>query len=202
MFCSKKLFLICILFCSGCAQIPQESVTLSMEVGKGVISIHESNVRFVNWFFDVKIEQVNQLEKNALDSFFSKIAAATEKPGSKPLKKDDLYNIKGYIDQIHGKGNKYRSALSTSRSKVLESLEKDYRVLINANGSITGLLQSAVAVDDAKSTSYDKLKDLTSGKIDMANIEQIVNDGVSKFGDKTEKGTSILEKIQKLIDKE
>jgi hypothetical protein len=185
----------------GCAQIPQESVSLSMEIGKGVISIHESNVRFVNWFFDAKIEQVNSLEKEALDNFFSKIAEATEKPGAPPLKKDNLYKIKSYIDQIHAKGNDYRSALNTSRTEILRNLENDYRVLINANGSITGLLQSAVAVDEAKTTSYDKLKDLTHDKIDLTEIEQIIDDGISKFGDKSAKGTDILEKIQKQIDK-
>lgn len=198
---TKYCIIACTALTVGCVQIPQESVSLSMEIGKGVVSIHESNVHFVNWFFGVKIEKINTLENKALDDFFSKIAAATEKPNAPPLKKKDLYKIKGFIDKIHNNGNEYRTALNTSRAKILESLEHDYRTIINANGSITGLLQSAVAVDEAKTTSYDKLKNLTNDKIDLAKMEQIVNDGIAKFGDKTAKGSDILEKIQKQIDK-
>ena len=176
----KILLLAIVLIVGGCASIPQESVTLSKELATGITSIHESNIRFVNQYFDRKKSEIDEYEKTALENLFNKIAAATTKPGAPALGVHDLYNIKGKVEEIHKVSNKYE--LDSSEALIIEKIQGEYNTLMSANSSITGIFQSAVDVDKAKNDGLSKVKEFTDGKLDLTDIDSKVNEYLSKLG--------------------
>ena len=188
------------LIVSGCASIPQESVTLSKEIGSGITSIHESNVRFVEQYFRVKKSEIDIYEKEAMDNFFNKIAAAAANPEAPPLGAQELYKIKGKVEEIHALGSKFKEELDISKSLVIEKLQNEYNTLISANSSITGLLQSAVDVDKAKNDGISKVKEYTNGKVDLTDIDEKVNEYLSKWGASSAQASGLVESIQGIIN--
>lgn len=196
----KILLLAIVLIVGGCASIPQESVTLSKELATGITSIHESNIRFVNQYFDRKKSEIDEYEKTALENFFNKIAAATTKPGAPALGVQDLYNIKGRVEEIHKVSNKYKYELDSSEALIIEKIQGEYNTLMSANSSITGILQSAVDVDKAKNDGLSKVKEFTDGKLDLTDIDSKVNEYLSKLGSSSSQASSLIESIQNIID--
>jgi len=185
---------------AGCASIPQESVTLNKEVANGITSIHESNIRFINQYFVVKKAEIDKYEKEALDNFFNKIAAATSNPSTPPLRVQDLYKIKGKVEEIHAVGTKFKSELDASKDLIIEKVQSEYNLVISANSSITGLLQSAVDVDKAKNDGLSKVKELTSGKIDLTDIDSQINDYLAQLGSSSAQASSLIESIQEALN--
>jgi hypothetical protein len=185
---------------TGCTSIPQESVTLNKEIATGITSIHESNIRFINQYFEVKQAEIDKYETEALDNFFNKIAAATTKPNAPPLGVQDLYKIKEKIEQIHSVGTKFKNELNASKDLIIEKLQSEYNLIINANSSITGILQSAVDIDKAKNDGLSKVKELTDGKIDLTDIDLKVNEYLAKFGSSSAQASSLIKSIQELLN--
>jgi hypothetical protein len=196
----KSLALAAVITVSGCASIPQESVTLNKEVATGITSIHESNIRFVNQYFDIKSSKIDKYEKEALDNYFNKIAAATTKPGAPPLGVQDLYKIKEKVEEIHAVGTKFKAELNASKDMIIEKLQGEYNLILSANSSITGLLQSAVDIDKAKNDGLSKVKAFTDGKIDLTDIDSKVNEYLSKFGSSSAQASSLIESIQETLN--
>lgn len=196
----KSLALATVIILSGCASIPQESVTLNKEIATGITSIHESNIRFINQYFEIKHSQIDKFEKEAIDNFFNKIAAATTKPGAPPLGAQVLYKIKEKVEAIHAKGIKFKAELDTSKNLIIEKLQSEYNLIISANSSITGLLQSAVDVDKAKNDGLSKVKDLSDGKIDLTYIDSKVDDYLAKLGSSSSRTSSLIETIQESLN--
>ncbi len=194
------MVLMAVLALSGCANIPQEAVTLNKEVSAGITSIHESNVRFINQYFDMKKAGVDRYEKQALDSFFNAVATATAKPGAPPLAVKDLYNIKSKIEEIHAMANQYKDALEKSKALIIEKVQGEYNLLISANSDITGLLQAAVDVDKAKNDGLVKVKTYTDGKIDLTDIDAEIDDYLAKLGSSSAKASKLIESIEKVLD--
>ena len=185
---------------AGCASIPQESVTINKEVATGITSIHESNIRFIIQYFEVKKTEVDKYEKEALDNFFNKIAAATTNPSAPPLGVQDLYNIKGKVEGIHSIGTKFKSELDASKDLIIEKVQSEYNLVISANSAITGLLQSAVDVDKAKNDGLSKVNELTDGKINLTDINSKVNEYLAKLGSSSAQGSSLIESIQETLN--
>ena len=194
------LSLLIVIFASGCASIPQESVTLSKELAVGITSIHESNKRFVNQYFDNKKFEIEKYEKAAIDDFFEKIALATRNPEAPPLEVKDLYNIKEVVAKIHQTSNKFKSELDASNVLIIEKLQKEYNALISANSSITGILQSAVDMDKAKNDGLQQVKEFTDGKIDLTDIESKVDEYLSKLGTAAAQSSSLIESIESVLN--
>lgn len=196
----KSLALTAVIIVSGCASVPQESVTLNKEIATGITSIHESNVRFINQYFEIKHLAIDKYEEEALDNFFNEIVAATTKPEATPLGIQDLYNIKRQVEKIHATGTKFQTELSASKALIIEKLQSEYNLIISANSSITGLLQSAVDIDKAKNDGLSKIKEFTDGKIDLTEIDLKVNEYLAKLGSSSSKASSLIDSIQETLN--
>ena len=152
---------------SGCSSIPQSSVTLSQELAVGITHIHESNIRFVNQYFNQKKIEIDGYEKKAIDDFFDKIIAGTSNPDAPQLDADDFHKIKLKIEEIHKLSNDYKAGIEASKILIIDKLQNDYNSLISINSTITGLLQSAVDVEKAKNDGLSKVAEFTKGKINF-----------------------------------
>jgi len=201
-FLKKFLFIILPIICiGGCASIPQESVSLSQGIGKGLTDIHESNLKFVERYFEQKKQEINQHEKEAVDKFFSRIIAGLSDPQAPPLDKTALNKIKEKIEEIHSRGNEFRAELDKTKSLVIQRLENDYHTLIEANSTITSLLQSAVELDKANHEGLSSFKEITNGRVDLTEIEEIVDAHLIKFGKSAEQGKDLVVKAEEILKK-
>lgn len=196
----KPLFILMIVFFSGCASIPPESVALNKEIASGITALHESNVALVTQYFTVKKAEIDKYEKQTLENFFNKIASATTKPGAPPLDAHDLLKIQAEVEKIHELGSNYKEQLDSSKALVIAKLQSEYNLLITANVSITALLQSTVDVDKANKDGLTKAKEFSSGKIDLTNIDSKVNDYLAKMGSTSGKASDLVNDIQSLLN--
>jgi hypothetical protein len=196
----KYLILFQIVFVFfGCANIPQESVTLSQEVSAGIRSIHESNIRFVNQYFNRKKEQILELKVTAIHNFFNDVIAGTTRSSAPPIDGAALHSIKDQLAKISAKSDEHTKALEVTRLLVIEKLQQNFNVLLDANSTITGLLQSAVDVDKSKNEGLSKIKELSGGKVDLLSIESEMDSFLSKIGSKAADGTSLINAVKGII---
>ena len=196
----KTLALTAVIIVSGCVSIPQESVTLNKEVAAGITSIHESNIRFINQYFELKMLKIDQYEKEAIDNFFNKIASATTKPGVPPLGAHNLHAIKDKVEEIHATGTKFKAEINASKAVVIEKVQAEYNLIISANNSITGLLQSAVDIDEATNDGLLKAKELTDGKIDLTDIDSKIDEYLAKLGTSSAQASSLVDVIKETFN--
>jgi len=196
----QALLLTVLVNISGCASIPKEAVTLNQTVAAGIKSIHESNIRFVEQYFELKQAEIKRYESDAINDFFSKVAGASSVDGAPPLKAKDLFRIKQKVEDIYAIGSKYRMELTLSKSKIIEKLQSEYNSLIMVNGSITGLLESAVDTDDAVQDGLLKVKEYSNGKIDLTDIDAKVDEFLSTIGNKAGKANSLVNSIKEIIE--
>lgn len=197
----RWIVVLVVIMLSGCVTIPQESVELNKSVTSGITAIHESNIRLIDQYFAAKITEIDKYEREELDNFFKKVVSAAAKPGAPDFEVKDLYSIKEQVERIHAQGLEYKKALNASRDMVVEKLRTEYNAVIAANSSITGILQSAVDVDKATNDGLSTVKKLSGGKIDMTDIDNRIDDYLSKLGSASSRASSLIEKIQESLDK-
>ncbi|KKD61718.1 hypothetical protein RN22_03620 [Grimontia sp. AD028] len=184
----------------GCANIPKDSVTLNQEVSFGITNIHESNLKLVNQYFNQKKLQVDADRDAAVSKLFGIIANEVAKPNSKPLGVNELYQIKDQTDAIYIRSQKSKNELDLLRQAVIDELTREYNLLIEANSTITGLLQSAVDVDEAKNDALLKTQQLTNGKVNLIELDEKIDEYLIKAGTVSEDGQSLLESIYEKLN--
>ena len=183
---------------SACATIPQESVDLSSEVGIGIQKQHQSQIDLINLHFSVNRNNLDTAMQNALNSYF----AALTPNNSITLNKAQLGDIAEDVLLINKKNNTAKEELEKARVLLIKKLSNNYLILSQANSSVTGLLQSAVTVKEARSEAYKKLSEATDGKIDLGKVFSELDEFVLNNGEKAGKGIKLVEKFQTILDKE
>lgn len=196
----KVALLLMILVVGGCTNIPPQSVELNQQVSAGINSIHESNINFVNQYFSVKKTEVDKFEAQALDGFFDALAAASSRPDAPKLEKSDFEKIKQQIDRIHAQGNSYRNELERSRLLVVEALQANYNILISANNSVTGILQSAVDIEQARSDGLSDINTLSKGKINLTTLDSKISQSLEKMGTTSGNAIGVFNAVQSLLN--
>lgn len=196
---SKYIALIMIVtLLSACATIPQESVDLSSEVGIGIQKQHQSQIDLINLHFSLNRNNLDAAMQNSLNSYF----AALTPSNSITLNKAQLGDIAEDVLLINKKNNTAKEELEKARVLLIKKLSNNYLILSQANSSVTGLLQSAVTIKEARSEVYKKLSEATDGRIDLGKVFSELDDFVLNNGEKAEKGIKLVEKLQTILDKE
>lgn len=196
---SKYIALIMIVtLLSACATIPQESVDLSSEVGIGIQKQHQSQIDLINLHFSLNRNNLDAAMQNSLNSYF----AALTPSNSITLNKAQLGDIAEDVLLINKKNNTAKEELEKARVLLIKKLSNNYLILSQANSSVTGLLQSAVTIKEARSEAYKKLSEATDGRIDLGKVFSELDDFVLNNGEKAKKGIKLVEKLQTILDKE
>jgi len=183
---------------SACTTIPQESVDLSSEVGIGIQKQHQSQIELINLHFSINRNNLDAAMQTALSSYFTALAPKN----SITLNKAQLENVAEDIILINQKNNVAKEELEKARVFLIKKLSENYLILSQANSTITGLLQSAVTVKEARSEAYKKLYEATDRKIDLSKVFSELDEFILKNGEKSGKGIGLVEKIQTILDKE
>ena len=188
-----------VLTMHGCAAIPPEAVTLNQAVGESIDSLHQSNLRLTNQYFDQKITRIDELEKEALNHFFNQIITGTQSPEASPLGAKELNSIKDATQRIHKRSEQFKSSINAIRVLILKHSQTDYDTLTKANTAITGLLQSGVNLDQAQSDGLFKLKTISHNTIDLTQLDPIIENYIHKFDSTTSSSLSLIKTINGLV---
>lgn len=177
---------------SACATIPQESVDLSSGVGVGLQKQHQSQIDLVNLHFSIKRKSLDEAMSRALDSYFKALTPS----GSITLNRNQLGDVAADVISLSEKNNVAKEELEKVRVLLIKKLNENYLILNQANSSVTGLLQSAVTVKEARSEAYKKLSEATGGKIDLDKVFSELDDFVLKGGEEAGKAIKLVDKLE------
>jgi hypothetical protein len=180
---------------AACATIPQESVDLSSEVGIGLQKQHQSQIDLVNLHFSIKRKSLDAAMSRALDTYFETLAPS----GSITLNRAQLGDVADDVMSLSEKNNAAKEELEEARVLLSKKLNENYLILNQANSSVTGLLQSAVRVKEARSEAYKKLSESTAGKIDLDKMFSELDDFVLKGGEEAGKAIKLVDKLESIL---
>lgn len=151
------------LLLPACTNIPEESVSLSSEVGAGLKKQHQFQVELVNLYFDSKRKELDETMLKELDKYFNTLAPT----GELKLNKDQFMNVLADAKEFNIKYNSAKKELEKSRVLLIKKLEEDYLALNQANSSITEMLKSSAPEKDTGSEVSHSPSETSAVKINL-----------------------------------
>jgi len=197
----------------GCASIPPEAPQLSVEIGKRISAIEDSNITLLHRFFDRKKQDVDEFIQNEwvpefAENVFSEpvVARAWDTIVRENNKEDRLKLIVKLGPKLQKKINSKRleliKPLEDLERSIENSIRNEYSQVRAMNSSVTSFLLSASKVAENRSRL------LESAGVTQSKIDELVNETdaavtslvtVSKDAqDKVERAETFLNKIQSM----
>jgi vacuolar-type H+-ATPase subunit H len=166
--------LIFLLLLSACAQVPKESLELSVAVGRDMQEIKKSHIALLNLHFDVLERNINrfvddvyapyQIQKT-LEDYKDRLTSAIQRAALPNSGKDAQNNAIGllsaYLEELRQNIEEYRASklnpVKTQRSNLLATINQSYANVETANAAINGYLSSLLKVRDLQNDLLAKL---------------------------------------------
>ncbi len=216
--CRLKLLSVgiaALLILSGCASIPPEAPDLSIQLGKRISALQDSNIVLLHRFFDLKRAEVDRFIQDEW------VPAFAEEVFSDPAVKDawqiivtennPVENLKFLIKtgpKLQAKINKKRveliRPLDEIEKRIEENLRNEYGQAAAINNVLTSFLLSASKVEQNRNR-YLEMLGVTDKAIGNAidQIDTIVN-ALAAYSDKAGKAENAtqeyLKKLKELKD--
>lgn len=207
---SRIVIWVLLLFgLSACVTIPQESVDLSIELGKRISAIETSHLALVDSYFAVKRERVDRYvtEKwvpEFAEQIFSnkQIAAVWDKVVSSGNKAERLEFILTLGPKLQSRINEKRlelvKPLDDAERMVKRELETNYEQARSINNSVTSFLVSSSKVTENRNR-YLEMLGVKDEKVSEILTE--VDSAVETLVDKSEKLMSKEEQVKEYLQK-
>ena len=194
LFCVGWVFLL-----SGCAGMPKQSVQLSQEVGKGIASYHQAYTNVLNEYFAQKREAINRFILNTyLPAYIENIKAELKAAGEDPEKLHP-FMVHDVVKDVAAKRDAMQEELEKTRIALIDAVSKDYLLLIHANATITGLLQSAVDVNEAAVSLSGSIETVSGNQIDFDEVEAKFNEYLLDAGSFSSNSISLYESVKAML---
>lgn len=190
------VFILVVFLFSACATIPQESVDLSTELGAGIQKQYQSQIDLINLHFSIKRKALDEALDKAIKKYFEGLTPS----GTVELNRNQLQDVADDVMKLNAKNNEAKEELEETRILLIKKLNENYLALNLANSSITGLLQSAVTVKEARSEAFQSLSKATEGKIDLDKVFNELDDFVLKGGKDAGETIKLVDKIKTLFN--
>lgn len=199
----------------GCASIPPEAPELSVELGKRISAIEDSNITLLNRFFDQKRREVDTFIEDEwvpafAEEFFSKDAIS--KAWNTIVREDDKKQRLTFLVKV---GPKLQKRINEKRLELIQPLDAlerrieknirdDFSQARAMNNSITSFLLSAAEVAENRNR-YLEMAGVTDEKIGklLDETDDAISDllGKTKDGkDKIDKTDAFLKKVKSIRD--
>ena len=183
-----------LIFLTSCAHVPRESAELSRNIGTGIAENHQAHVALINLYFAQKREAIDGfIEKDFTPQY---IATVQTKLGTNSF---DAEMMRDVIQRIAHKRDVMQSELEQSRLAVLDRVESNNALLLQASAQLTALLTSAANVEEADGALTGALKNASGGRIDFAAMDKKFEDYLQRAGDLSQKTASIYDELQSTI---
>lgn len=193
---SRAISVLFISLLTACASIPPESVDLSTEVGIGIKKQYQSQIDLVNVIFSEKRKALDLALTQSLKKYFDTLTPA----GTIELNRDQLADVAQDVLELNQKNTAAKEELEKARLLIVKKLNENYTSLNVANSSVTGILQSAVTVKEARSEAFKALSKATDGKIDLDKVYTELDNFILKGGEEAGKGIKLADTVKSLLD--
>jgi len=211
----RNIIFSLMLTLTACVSIPSEAPGLSVELGKRISAIEDSNITLLHRFFDQKRKEVDGFIENEwvpefANNFFSnpKISAIWDEIVRNDDKSERLTFIIKSGPKLQAMINKKRLELIQPLDDLERRIEKgirdEYSQARAMNNSITSFLFSASEVAENRNR-YLEMAGVTDNKIGslLDKTDDAVSallKGAEKIQDKEGKGEKYLNKIRSIKD--
>jgi len=187
----------------ACAQVPKESVELSVTVGRDLAEVHRAHRELTIRYFERMKNDINDfideiyrpyMIQNTMADFklLERIQAAVETGDE--LRAFDIMNL--FVSSLSEQIENYRKELleniSKQESEVLLAIDDSYQKIQNANAIVTGHLASIRKVHDAQAELLSRVK--------LEGLREEVADKTVAFSDKISEIILKARKVDQTID--
>lgn len=200
-YAAASLIVLTLIIASSCASIPKDTVVLSKEVGKGIAENQRAYISLFNRYFDQKKTLIDQaITEKYIPLYIANIQKGLEEAGQDPNSLG-IERLKDILTDVIKKRDEMQSELEKTRILLIQRISADNELLLQANATITGLLQSAVDVKEATSALGEPLvKPLKSG-FDFDEFEKIFNNYLDQGANIAGEAEKLSEKVKLLFKK-
>ncbi len=182
------------LLLPACTNIPEESVSLSSEVGAGLKKQHQFQVELVNLYFDSKRKELDETMLKELDKYFNTLAPT----GELKLNKDQFMDVLADAKEFNIKYNSAKNELEKARVLLIKKLDEDYLALNQANSSITEILKSSAPEKDTGSEVSPSPSEKSAVKINLEKALAEV-DGFTLEDGKEDEQSIMIDDLHKKV---
>lgn len=204
---SRRMYVFSLLVVLGlvsCAQVPKESVELSVTVGRDLAEVHRAHRELVAQYFGRMRQDINgfidevyrpyQL-KHSMEDFrlverIQQAAQATSGPDALQIMELFVSNL---TNQIESYRNELLQNIAQQETEVLAAVDDAYQKIQNANAIVTGHLASIRKVHDAQ----EELLQRTN----LADFRNRITRNTVALSDKIESVTAQARKGEESVDK-
>ena len=194
---------------AGCVTIPPEAPELSVELGKRISAIENSNLTLLNRFFDQKRREVDKFIEDEwvptfADEFFSTdiISEAWNTIVSEDDKKQRLMFLVKTGPKLQTKINEKRlelvQPLDALERRIEKGIREEYSQAKAMNNSITSFLLSAAKVAENRNR-YLEMSGVTDNK--MGQLIDETDDAVANLLRKGKGTKSKIDKADEFVEK-
>lgn len=209
--------------CVSCAQVPRESVELSVTVGRDIAEVYRAHHDLAVLLYDRIKADVNtfvddvyapyQIQKvleadfadfkaNDPESVFFKLNAAIENPNDADAQKEALEYMGDFVILVREEVEAYRAIrlepVLQQEAELLGAIDRSYRQIHYANSIVTGHLASIVQVHDAQEELLNELG--IEGLRDQVGVKLAnISKDVAKFVDSAERVEGTLDQVEAKI---
>lgn len=186
----SRFLCVCLLgfgLLASCAQVPQESVTLSEDVGSVLEELRQKNAALVDRMFTDRKNRINEFidkeygpyivseamkKTNAVETLGNLVKAGK---GDQALKLMQIM-VNQSVAQIQKRRAALLQPIETQQSQVKAAFDSAFGVAIKGNETTTGLLRSVRQVDAAQNAIL--------GDLGLKDLREKVNADAAAVSDK------------------
>lgn len=151
------VLMLALMLIGGCASIPEESPELSQEIGKRIANMRTAHMTLVHRYFDLKRDQVDSLFQRRwipayAEHFFSQdpVSNYWDKLVSENDKEERVRFLitlgPRMLERIRNKRAEFMKPLDRLETRVVDSLQREYRLIMSANHTLTSFLANSSKV--------------------------------------------------------
>jgi hypothetical protein len=198
----KKIVRVIFVFVllAGCVKIPVQSVDLAdalMEEGE---RMHKVNLAFASSIFNTKRSEIDRfVEKEYTPAMIKNFTLML--PANANASEELPKMMKAIIPEINLRKDSLVNGLELQKERLITKLNTDYKIFENAAATLKRLLESAAREDKEKAALYSNVKDLSKNKVDLTQIEKILNDYVRSAGSAGSKINDLKAQLEPYLNK-
>ncbi|MFC1816813.1 hypothetical protein ACFL0M_12980 [Thermodesulfobacteriota bacterium] len=189
------IFMLIFTSIISCATIPEEAVTLNEEIGKNIADSHTAYMNLLEYFFaqrraaiDAKMELYT---KRLMENIKQRLPS-----GQRDI---PLIQMERLVKEVTKRRNMLHEELEKTRVLLVDRLNKDHLLVVQANANITTLLQSFVELDKGTRSLTAKALQFAGTDLNLPEINEILDAQLLQAGDTAADVAGAFGKILKLF---
>ncbi|MFH1287346.1 MAG: hypothetical protein ABII25_01445 [bacterium] len=186
------LLLSSMLFIS-CASIPKEAVVLNEEVGNSIASSHAVYLNLLNYYFEQRRKKIDKTMGRYTESLLNNIK---QESGETKMPIDNIGDI---VKGISERRDKLYEELEKTRIMLIDKINKDHLLVMQANSNITAILQSAVDMDKVVGSLTTKAFKAVGVDLKLDDVSKLLDKQLDEAGKTSGEITGTYENIRSLF---